>query len=87
MTATATNQSATESVDTAPAVPKVDFDTAPDRYRHWRLDVDGEVATVTLTGPVGRAGVLGLGHPVRLPTGNPLSGRARVPRSAECRRW
>ncbi len=28
--------------------PKVDFDTAPDRYRHWTLEVDGEVATVTL---------------------------------------
>jgi benzoyl-CoA-dihydrodiol lyase len=26
----------------------VDFDTSPDRYRHWRLEVDGEVATVTL---------------------------------------
>jgi benzoyl-CoA-dihydrodiol lyase len=36
---------ATES----PAVPVVDFDTHPDRYRHWRLDVDGDVATVTLT--------------------------------------
>src|SRR5512141_2853432 len=33
----------------APAIPVVDFDTAPDRYRHWRLDVDGDVATVTLT--------------------------------------
>ena len=30
------------------ADPRVDFDTAPDRYRHWRLQVDGEVATVTL---------------------------------------
>jgi len=26
----------------------VDFDTHPDRYRHWRLDIDGEVATVSL---------------------------------------
>jgi benzoyl-CoA-dihydrodiol lyase len=26
----------------------VDFDTHPDRYRHWRLQVDGDVATVTL---------------------------------------
>ena len=33
----------------APEIPVVDFDTAPDRYRHWRLDVDGDVATVTLT--------------------------------------
>ena len=29
-----------------PAV--VDFDTAPDRYRHWSLSVDGPVATLTL---------------------------------------
>jgi len=34
--------------ETAPAVPVVEFDTHPDRYRHWRLEVDGEVATVTL---------------------------------------
>ncbi len=26
----------------------VDFDTAPDRYRHWALAVDGPVATLTL---------------------------------------
>jgi benzoyl-CoA-dihydrodiol lyase len=26
----------------------VEFDTHPDRYRHWQLDVDGEVATLTL---------------------------------------
>ncbi|HEY6934234.1 MAG TPA: 2,3-epoxybenzoyl-CoA dihydrolase [Marmoricola sp.] len=31
-----------------PATPVVDFDTAPDRYRHWRLHLDGEVATVSL---------------------------------------
>src|SRR6476620_1919931 len=30
-------------------VPVVDFDTHPDRYKHWRLEVDGDVATVTLT--------------------------------------
>ena len=28
--------------------PEVDFDTHPERYRHWRLDVDGDVATVSL---------------------------------------
>src|SRR5680860_403201 len=45
----APNQSAPEDVDAAAAAPpKVEFDTAPDRYRHWKLDVDGEVATVTL---------------------------------------
>jgi benzoyl-CoA-dihydrodiol lyase len=43
----------------APAeVPVVDFDTHPDRYRHWRLQVDGEVATVTLTVDEG-AGLVG----------------------------
>ena len=32
-----------------PAAPvQVSFDTAPDRYRHWRLAVDGPVATLTL---------------------------------------
>lgn len=28
--------------------PVVDFDTAPDRYRHWTIEVDGGVATLTL---------------------------------------
>lgn len=28
--------------------PKVDFDTDPSRYRHWRFDVDGDVAYVYL---------------------------------------
>jgi benzoyl-CoA-dihydrodiol lyase len=28
--------------------PRVDFDTDPSRYRHWTVDIDGEVATVTL---------------------------------------
>jgi benzoyl-CoA-dihydrodiol lyase len=39
------------SVVTTPSTsdPAVDFDTAPDRYRHWRLAVDGPVATLTLT--------------------------------------
>ena len=26
----------------------VDFRTDPDRYKHWRLAVDGEVATLTM---------------------------------------
>jgi benzoyl-CoA-dihydrodiol lyase len=33
----------------AERVPEVSFDTSPERYRHWRLDVDGSVATLTLT--------------------------------------
>jgi len=39
----------TEAGDAPVAPPVVSFATAPDRYRHWRLDVDGEVATATLT--------------------------------------
>ncbi|GAA4788262.1 2,3-epoxybenzoyl-CoA dihydrolase [Actinomycetospora chlora] len=40
-------------LDDAPAahpetVPQVDFDTDPARYRHWRLEVDGETAWVYL---------------------------------------
>jgi benzoyl-CoA-dihydrodiol lyase len=31
------------------ASPRVDFDTAPGRYRHFRLEIDGAVATLTLT--------------------------------------
>jgi len=31
------------------APPVVSFFTTPDSYRHWRLEVEGEVATVTLT--------------------------------------
>jgi len=30
------------------AAYEVSFDTAPDRYRHWTLAVDGQVATLTL---------------------------------------
>ena len=30
------------------APPLVDFDTHPDRYRHWQLRIDADVATVTL---------------------------------------
>ncbi|WP_408899694.1 2,3-epoxybenzoyl-CoA dihydrolase (plasmid) [Nocardioides sp. R1-1] len=28
--------------------PVVDFDTSPDRYKHWSIDIDGAIATVTL---------------------------------------
>jgi benzoyl-CoA-dihydrodiol lyase len=31
-----------------PAQPVVDFETAPDRYRHWRLAVEGPVATLSM---------------------------------------
>ncbi|UBU17935.1 2,3-epoxybenzoyl-CoA dihydrolase [Nonomuraea gerenzanensis] len=33
---------------TAEPPPQVRFATSPDRYRHWTLEVDGAVATVTL---------------------------------------
>ncbi|HEY2552055.1 MAG TPA: 2,3-epoxybenzoyl-CoA dihydrolase [Streptosporangiaceae bacterium] len=31
-----------------PALPEVSFDTDPGRYRHWKLAVDGPVATLSL---------------------------------------
>ena len=34
--------------DQPPARTEVSFDTSPDRYRHWTLSVDGEVATLAL---------------------------------------
>jgi benzoyl-CoA-dihydrodiol lyase len=30
------------------AIPAVSFDTSPDRYRHWKLAVDGPVATLSM---------------------------------------
>ncbi|MCK6508067.1 2,3-epoxybenzoyl-CoA dihydrolase [Myxococcota bacterium] len=30
------------------AYPPVDFETHPDRYRHWKLQIDGPVATLTM---------------------------------------
>jgi len=33
---------------TRAAVPAVSFDTSPDRYRHWKLSVDGPVATLSM---------------------------------------
>jgi benzoyl-CoA-dihydrodiol lyase len=32
----------------SPAAVRVSFDTEPARYRHWRMSVDGPVATLTL---------------------------------------
>ena len=51
MTVTATEETArhTGREPERQDVPRVDFDTAPDRYRHWTLDIDGAVATATLT--------------------------------------
>ena len=33
---------------TKAAIPAVSFDTAPDRYRHWKLTIDGHVATLSM---------------------------------------
>src|SRR5881397_3598890 len=44
--AATTGGSAPEAGPAAPA--EVSFDTSPERYRHWRLSVDGEIATLTL---------------------------------------
>ncbi|MGH3343860.1 MAG: 2,3-epoxybenzoyl-CoA dihydrolase [Carbonactinosporaceae bacterium] len=51
MTATTDSQPAHARAPDPPegqAEPRVSFQTAPDTYRHWRLDVDGEIATLTL---------------------------------------
>ncbi|MEX1026202.1 MAG: 2,3-epoxybenzoyl-CoA dihydrolase [Planctomycetota bacterium] len=34
--------------DAPSATERVDFQTHPDRYRHWRLALDGDVATLTM---------------------------------------
>src|SRR5687767_9008538 len=33
---------------TQAAMPAVSFDTSPDRYRHWKLAIDGHVATLSM---------------------------------------
>ncbi|MFP5335949.1 MAG: 2,3-epoxybenzoyl-CoA dihydrolase [Actinomycetes bacterium] len=48
MTAVADTVAGPSSAAETPSVPVVSFDTSPERYRHWRLDVDGEIATLTL---------------------------------------
>ncbi len=35
-------------METAASPPHVTFDTAPDRYRHWKLTFDGAVATLAM---------------------------------------
>jgi len=42
----------------------IDFATHPDRYRHWRLDVDGAIATLTMA--VDENGGLKPGFPLKL---------------------
>jgi benzoyl-CoA-dihydrodiol lyase len=38
----------TRSLVSVPELATVDFQTSPDRYRHWRLAFDGPVATLTM---------------------------------------
>jgi benzoyl-CoA-dihydrodiol lyase len=57
-------QSPVREEATPASPPTVDFDTAPDRYRHWRLDIDGPVATATLA--VDPAGSLVPGYELKM---------------------
>ncbi|MGU9958038.1 MAG: benzoyl-CoA-dihydrodiol lyase, partial [Arenicellales bacterium WSBS_2016_MAG_OTU3] len=42
----------------------IDFQTHPDNYKHWRLDVNGEIATLTLN--VDEHGGLHKGYELKL---------------------
>ena len=46
------------------APPRVSFDTHPDRYRHWRLEIEGAVARLVLD--VDEAAGLVPGYPLKL---------------------
>ena len=48
MTSQATEPLTAAEPPSAPGVPRVEFRTAPSRYRHWRLSFDGSVATLTM---------------------------------------
>jgi benzoyl-CoA-dihydrodiol lyase len=48
MTSVATHDPPSASQGTAHADPRVEFRTAPDRYKHWRLSFDGPVATLAM---------------------------------------
>jgi benzoyl-CoA-dihydrodiol lyase len=48
----------------APAEPEVSFRTAPERYRHWTLEVDGEIAHLRLD--VAEDGGLVPGHELKM---------------------
>ncbi|HWX72934.1 MAG TPA: enoyl-CoA hydratase-related protein, partial [Xanthobacteraceae bacterium] len=43
---------------------RIDFQTEPERYRHWKLDVDGDVATLLLD--VDEKGALFEGYDLKL---------------------
>jgi benzoyl-CoA-dihydrodiol lyase len=46
--AAATENPAVDAIAPPLAGPEVSFDTEPSRYRHWKLAIDGAVATLTL---------------------------------------
>ncbi|ROR32461.1 2,3-epoxybenzoyl-CoA dihydrolase [Inmirania thermothiophila] len=37
-----------QAFDTGAQAPRVDFQTHPDRYRHWRLEIDGRIALLSM---------------------------------------
>jgi benzoyl-CoA-dihydrodiol lyase len=53
-----------ESAQSAASLPTVDFRTDPARYQHWRLSVDGSVATLTMD--VAEAGGIAPGYELKL---------------------
>jgi len=59
-----TGQDAGPTADSALSLPVVDFRTEPARYRHWRLSVQGRVATLTMD--VDEAGGLVPGYELKL---------------------
>src|SRR5947207_4530281 len=60
----ATLSPAMASHDTAVAAPPVRFETAPDRYRHWRLALEGPIARLAMD--VEEDGGLRPGYPLKL---------------------
>jgi len=52
------------AIDSVDAAGPVDYETHPDRYRHWRLGVEGEVATLVLA--VSEDGGLRPGYKLKL---------------------
>lgn len=48
MTVLETGEQQTTEAPEAHEVPVVDFDTHPERYRHWQVTIDGEIATLSL---------------------------------------
>jgi benzoyl-CoA-dihydrodiol lyase len=64
VTSVSVSSGAGESAQSADSPPTVDFRTEPASYRHWRLSVDGPVATLTMD--VDEAGGLVPGYELKL---------------------